>query len=208
MYLCTRNLPSFLVRRLRPSFHSWRYVEPGIAEVQSPYNIKCRTLQTIHSIIDAVESENSPSGLFHSNERKHRRAQYLASEAHNILVTLRDDMDVVDREAYNVLYARLNHVASFSNPSRYLQVAEEFWEFALRIFHTVSYRSITRHCQPNASTLLQPAAPAVPPSPKAASPTYSVTTPLPPYGWYYQSPRAYMIGLVPSWIPALQWYYC
>ena len=63
-------------------------------------------LQTIHGIIDAVERESSSCGAFQSNERKHRRAQYLTSEAHNILVMLRDEMNSVDREAYNDLYAR------------------------------------------------------------------------------------------------------
>ena len=63
-------------------------------------------LQTIHDIIDTVEREEFSCGAFLSNERKHRRAQYLTGEAHNVLVTLRDEMNSVDRVAYNDLYAR------------------------------------------------------------------------------------------------------
>ncbi|TFY61696.1 hypothetical protein EVJ58_g4356 [Rhodofomes roseus] len=100
-------------------------------------------LQTIHSIIDAVEGEGSPSGLFYSSYRKNRRAQYLTSQAHNVLVSLRDEMSAVDREVYAVLYARLENTANFHDASRYLQVAEELWEFALGAFQDVSYRSIT-----------------------------------------------------------------
>lgn len=60
-------------------------------------------LQTIHDIIDAVES---PCRAFQSDARKHQRAQYLTSEAHTILVALRDEMNSVDRDVYQDLYAR------------------------------------------------------------------------------------------------------
>lgn len=80
---------------------------PVLAQtLHSPTMPTALQLQTIHNIIDAVEREEYTGGTFQSNERKHQRAQYLTSEAHNILVTLRDEMNSVDRGAYNDLYTR------------------------------------------------------------------------------------------------------
>ncbi|KAH9838987.1 uncharacterized protein C8Q71DRAFT_855642 [Rhodofomes roseus] len=160
-------------------------------------------LQTIHSIIDAVEGEGSPSGLFYSSYRKNRRAQYLTSQAHNVLVSLRDEMSAVDREVYAVLYARLENTANFHDASRYLQVAEELWEFALGAFQDVSYRSITGPSRQSVPASTTPRPIPVQPSPKMAP---SAGTPPPPYCWS-PAPRAYlMFGWVPGWIPVPQWY--
>ncbi|EPS93645.1 hypothetical protein FOMPIDRAFT_1055792 [Fomitopsis schrenkii] len=165
-------------------------------------------LQTIHNIIDAVEREEYTGGTFQSNERKHQRAQYLTSEAHNILVTLRDEMNSVDRGAYNDLYTRLDYAERFSDASRHMQVAEEFWEFALRVFQDVSYRFITGSTRPKIRTPPQPPRPVPEPQPSPkTSPASSVRTPPPPYGWGYKLPQAYIVGWAPGWVPITKWYY-
>ncbi|KAH9932587.1 uncharacterized protein B0H18DRAFT_986361 [Fomitopsis serialis] len=156
-------------------------------------------LQTIHSIIDAVESEDSPSGLFHSSERKYRRAQYLTSQAHNILVTLRDEMNAVDQETYHALYSRLETTANFYDSSRYLQVAEEFWDFVLGVFQGVSYRFVTGQNQPGPASPPPPRSVSAPlSSPKTAART--VATPPPPYNRYPPSPVYFVPGWVTGWM--------